>query len=396
MSSTARRRVLQILIVAVLVAAGFVGMERLKAGKKQMKKQKPLVQAPLVRTMKIHVSPQPILVQGEGTVKPFHQINLIPQVSGKAIFVSRSMVDGGEFRKGDVLLRIDPVDYQLAVTLAQAALKDAESTLRLTEEEAAAAKYEWRLLYPGKKDGAKGPSPLAAKEPQLAAARARLAAAGADLEIAKLSLDRTVIRAPFSGRFSQESVDRGQFVAAGQSLAMLYSTEAVEIVVPMPDEDLFWFHVPGFTPGKGPGSKVLVKARIAGRDMSWTGTVVRAEGRMDERTRMIDVLVHVEKAYEKKPPLAIGLFVTVEIQGSVLPNVAIIPRAALRQGNTVWVVDGDGRLRFRKVEVALLEDRAAFIKAGLEEGEDMIISSLQGVTDGMKVRTIPAQEANGL
>ncbi|MBW2284594.1 MAG: hypothetical protein JRF65_08355 [Deltaproteobacteria bacterium] len=117
---------------------------------------------------------------------------------------------------------------------------------------------------------------------------------------------------------------------------------------------------------------------------------------MDERTRMIDVLVHVEKAYEKKPPLAIGLFVTVEIEGRTLPHVAIIPRAALRQGNTVWVVDGDGRLRFRKVEVALLEDSAAFIKAGLEDGEDMVVSSFQGVTDGMKVRTVPAQEANGL
>ena len=396
MSGKTTRRILQVLVVAMLLAAGYMGMAKLKASRPQVKRQKPPVQAPLVRTTKTHVSPRSIVVRGEGTVKPFQQINLIPQVSGKVVYVSPSLVDGGEFKNEDVLLRIDPVDYQLAVTLAQAALKDAESALRIAEEEAAAARDEWRRLYSGRNEEAKGPPPLAAKEPQLAAAQARLAAAEADLKNAELSLDRTVIRAPFSGRVSQENVDRGQIVAAGQSLAMLYSTEVVEIIVPMPDEDLYWFHVPGFTPGKGPGSKAVVKAYIAGRNMSWTGTVARAEGRMDERTRMIDVLVRVEKAYEKKPPLAIGMFVTVEIQGRTLPEVAVIPRAALRQGNTLWLVDENGFLRFRKVEVALLADSAAYIKAGLKEGEDMIISPLQGVTDGMKVRTVQSREANGL
>ncbi|MBW2336256.1 MAG: efflux RND transporter periplasmic adaptor subunit [Deltaproteobacteria bacterium] len=389
-----KKRIIHLGIMLVLIGLGVVGFLALTASKPQLKRTKPPIPMPMVRVSQIKTGPQSVTVRGEGTVKPLREIQLVPQVNGKVIFASPVLVDGGEFKKDDILLRIDPLDYQLAVTLARARVTDSESRLRVAEEEAAAAKEEWRLLYQDKGVAAEDPPALVAKEPQLAAARAKLAADRADLQKARLNLERTELKAPFNGRVSDESVDIGQYVSSAKPLATLFSTEAAEIIIPLDDESLFWFHVPGFTPGNGPGSPVKVLARIAGRELTWSGEVVRAEGKLDERTRMVNVVVHVEKPYARKPPLVSGLFATVEIQGRTLENAAVIPRAALRANNTVWVVDGNGQLVFRRVDVARLGTHQAILRSGLEDGELVVTSGLKVVTDGMRVRVMPSDKEN--
>ena len=392
--SNTKKRFFHFAITAGLVSLGALGMVILIAGKPELKKRKPPSQLPIVRTIVIETGPQLLHISGEGTVRPLEEIDLAPQVDGKLVYVSPAMVNGGEFRKDDILLRIDPVDYQLAVTLANAKVKDSESILELTEEEAGAAQEEWRLLHTGSPKANRKPPPLVAKEPQLSAAQARLAADRADLRKALLNLERAELKAPFDGRVSQENVDIGQYVSPGQVLATIYSTKAAEIVLPLEDEDLFWFRAPGFTPGEGPGSSATVRARIAGQELSWRGEVVRSEGKLDERTRMINVVVRVEEPYAKKPPLAMGLFVSVDIKGRRLPDAAVIPRAALRQGNVVWVVDDSGLLRFRKVDVARFQGSKVIVRQGLKDGEEVAFSPLKAVSDGMTVRGVLQDEGD--
>jgi len=389
-----KRRLLHFAIPIVLVTLGALGMRELTASKPEIKKRKPTAAIPMVRTIKVKTGPQSVHILGEGTVTPLREINLVPQVGGKVVHVSPALVNGGEFSQGETLLRIDPVDYQLGVTLARAKAKDAESHLKLAEEEAAAAQEEWRLLHAGGPKANRNPPPLVAKEPQLTAAQAKLEAERADLRKALLSLERTELKAPFDGRVSQENVDIGQYVSPGQALATLYSTEAAEIALPLEDEHLFWFHVPGFTPGDSPGSRAVVRARIAGRERTWSGAVVRTEGKLDERTRMINVVVRVEKPYAKKPPLPVGLFVTVDLEGHTLPNAAIIPRSALHQGDVVWVVDNDGRLHFRKVDVARVQGDDVMVQDGLKDGERVVTTPLKAVTNGMAVRIGEVKETN--
>jgi len=387
--SKTKRRILHFGFMVILLGLGVAGFLALTASKPQLKRTKPPTPMPMVRVSPIKTGPQAVTVRGEGTVRPLREIQLVPQVNGKVVFASPVLVNGGEFKKGETLLRIDPLDYQLAVTLAQARIKDSESRLRVAEQEAAAAKEEWRLLYQDKGVESEDPTALAAKEPQLAAAKAKLAADRADLRKARLNLERTELKAPFNGRVSEENVDIGQYVSSAKPLATLFSTEAAEIVVPFDDEALFWFHVPGFTPGNGAGSPVKVLARIAGRELTWSGEVVRAEGKLDGRTRMVQVVVRVQKPYARKPPLAAGLFAAVEIQGRTLENAAVIPRAALRDNNTVWVVDDTGQLVFRRVDVARLGTNQAILRSGLADGEMVVTSGLKVVTDGMKVRIMP-------
>ena len=380
------KRLIHILVTVAFIGTGVVGFLLLTANKPQLKKTKPPTPVPMVSAVAVRIDNVTIPIIGEGTVRPLREFQLAPQVNGRIIFISPSLVNGGDFKKGTLMLRIDPVDYQIAVTLAEARVKDTESGLRLAEEEAAAAQEEWSLLNEDNPEPRREPPALVAKLPQLEAAKARLAADRAELNKAVLNLERTEMKAPFNGRVDEENVGIGQYVSIGQNLATLFSTDAAEIVVPFEDENLFWFDVPGFTPGNGPGSSAEIKARIAGRDLVWSGRVNRSEGKLDERTRMINVVVRVEKPYQTKPPLAVGLFVRLVIQGHRLENAAVIPRSALRDKNVVWVVDAEGELSFRQVEVARLFADKVILNAGVREGEMVVTSPLKAVTDGMRVR----------
>jgi len=387
-----RKRLFHIAVTCIFITVGAGLMVTLTASKSHLKKTKPSIPIPLARVLRVEMEPQSISIHGEGTVRPLREIHLVPQVGGKVLYISPALVDGGEFKKGDILLKIDPIDYELAVTLAQAKVKDAESKLSITQEEATVAKEEWRYHRAGNSHTQREAPPLVAKEPQLAAARAQLEADRANLQKAVLNLERTVLKAPFDGRVSDKNVDVGQYVAPGQTLATTYSTEAAEISVPLEDKTLFWFNVPGFTPDDGPGAVATVSANIAGRQLSWSGRIVRTEGTLDEKTRMIRVIVRVDAPYARKPPLVVGLFVTVEINGHVVPDAVLIPRGALHQDNIVWVVDGDGILRFRQVEVAYHQGKGAIISSGLNNGDMVVISTLRAVTDGMRVRTALVEE----
>jgi len=387
-----KTRLLHVVITIGLIALGALGMRELTASKPDIEKRRPSTPTPLVRTIEVKVGPQSVTVQGEGTVRPLQEIQLVPEVDGKVVYMSPALVDGGRFKQDDILLRIDPADYHLAVTLAQAKVKDAESKLQLAEEEAAAAAEEWRMLYGAHLEADPKPPPLVAKEPQLAAVQAKLEAERADLKKAFLNLERTELAAPFDGRVSHKGVDLGQYVSPGQSLATHLSTEAAEIVVALEDENLRWFHVPGFTGSQGPGSTAKVRAQIAGRELSWNGEVVRAQGKLDERTRMINVVVRVDEPYATTPPLAMGLFVTVYIKGRQLPEAAVIPRPALQEDDTVWVVEGQNRLRFRQVDVARVQGDQVVVQEGLRDGELVVITPLKAVTDGMAVRPAGQEE----
>ncbi len=392
MTQKTKRSVIQMAFVMVFLSLGVMGMKGLIAGKPEMKKEKAPQPTLVVRAVTVQSGPSKAVVKGEGTVRPQSEINLVPQVGGKVIQVSEAMVNGGRFRKEDVLLRIDPVDYRLAVTLAEAKVKDAESRLQIAREEAAVALEEWNDLHPPGSPQSAEPPPLVLKEPQLKAAEAKLEAEKADLKKAGLHLERTELRAPFNGIVSQEKVDVGQYVVAGQPLATLFSTDTVEVVVPFEDRDLSWFHVPGFTSGGEEGSLAKVKARLAGREWTWKGQVTRTEGEIDERTRTIPVVIRVDRPYDRKPPLGVGLFVQVEIEGIQVSGAVVIPRLALREDDRVWVVEGENVLRFRQVERGRIDGETVLITSGLDDGDRVVVSRHAAVTDGMTVRVLDTKE----
>ncbi|MFO8111544.1 MAG: efflux RND transporter periplasmic adaptor subunit [Desulfosalsimonadaceae bacterium] len=382
---TKKQAAIQAIAALIIIAGGFLGFKALQAGRQDLERRAPETVYPMVRTITASTGTIDIIIEGEGTVRPVSEIQLVPRVGGKVVRTSPALVNGGAFSKGDLLLAIEEADYKIAFTLARAGVREAESRYEIAREDAEAARAEWQRMNPGRE-----PSSLAAKEPQLAAAEAHLDAQRANLEKARLDLERTKIIAPFNGRAGSDNVSEGQFVTPGQPLGSIYDTDTVEIVVPLESSALEWFDVPGFNSAGTNGASAVVSAEVAGRKMTWQGRVVRAQGKIDPQTRMVNVVIRVDAPYAVTPPLYVGQFANVRIQGAAVSEAAVIPRAALREADTVWVVDEADRLSFRKVTLAWKDSRGMVIRQGLDNGERVVISTLASVTDGMQVRPVDA------
>jgi RND family efflux transporter MFP subunit len=248
--------------------------------------------------------------------------------------------------------------------------------------EAEVAREEWDELHPGQEPA----SGLVVREPQVRQAEAELAAAEADLQVARLNLERTRISVPFDGVVVSESVDIGQYVTPGQPVARVYGTDAVEVRLPLENRELAWFSVPEDPSQTGP--EAVVETSIAGRTHRWRGRVVRMEAEVDTSSRMVHVVVEVSEPYDRsddRPPLLPGSFVDVSISGRTVEGLIAVPRYAVHEGDQVWVVEA-GTLHIRDVDVVRSGREQAFIGAGLDDGDQVVVSSLDAVTDGMSVR----------
>ncbi|MCP5117058.1 MAG: efflux RND transporter periplasmic adaptor subunit [bacterium] len=264
------------------------------------------------------------------------------------------------------------------------------------EEEAAVSRKEWASL------GAGDPTPLVLREPQIADAKANLAASEAALSKAEYDLERTVVEAPYAGRVRQKSVDIGQFVNRGSPIARIYSVDFAEVKLPIPDHELAYIDLPLVYRGAAAGSigpGVKVRATFAGKQHEWAGRLVRTEGEIDPRSRMIQAVAQIEDPYgpgrdPQRPPLTVGMFVEAEIQGKSARGVVVVPGAAMR-GNRVMVVDAESKLRFRSVEILRSEPDRILVRSGLRAGEKVCVSVLEAAVDGMEVRALDEMETGG-
>jgi RND family efflux transporter MFP subunit len=338
---------------------------------------------------------QQLTVKTQGTVRPRTESVLVSEVSGRVLSVSPSFAAGGFFEKGEVLVDIDPRDYELALVRARGAVAQARVRLETEEAQAKVARDEWQELGTGEN------SPLATRELQVEEARASLAAAGASLEQAQRDLARARIRAPFACRLRTKMADVGQFVTPGTPVANIFAIDYVEVRLPIPDEELQYIDLPMNYRGEASrqrGPTVKLYADFAGRHHEWLGRVVRVEGEIDPVSRMVHVIAQVDDPYGRVEgrdpmPLAVGLFVEADILGRQVDDVVVLPRTALRREGNLLVVDDEGRLRFRDIVVIKAGKTEVIIGAGLQPGELVCVSTLDAVTDGMKVRTRPAGAA---
>ncbi len=344
---------------------------------------------PVVRVLEVETRDLQLTVRTHGTVAPRTESDLVPQVTGPVVWVSPAMVSGGFFESGDALLRIDPRDYEAALEQALATLARSESEHTRTQKELARQQglAERNVSSAAHLDDAVNADNVAAAG--VRGARASAARATRDLE-------RTEVLAPFRGRVREERVDVGQFVNRGASIGKLYAVDLAEVRLPVPDEELAFLDLPAFQRNgqSGPAApEVQLSAQFAGEKWTWTGQVVRTEGEIDPRSRMVQVVAQVEDPYgrtepSKRPPLAVGLFVEAEIAGKIARDVVVLPRSVVRGGNRVLVVDAQNRLHHRDVDVLRADRNQVVIRNGLRAGERVCVSPLEAFVNGMEVRIL--------
>jgi RND family efflux transporter MFP subunit len=391
----ARTRRLQRLLPVALVGVGVVGAALMVALRPTPVKQAAEILPPLVRVLTVEAKDERLSVRTQGTVAPRTESDLVAEVAGRVTWISPALVAGGFFEADEPLLRLDPRDYDVALERARAELVQRRSQARLAQRS-----FERRQkLF---NEGVASDAALDEAQSAAAVARAAVRVAEAALQKAELDRERSEIRAPYDGRVRSAAVDVGRYVTRGIPLATVYAVDYAEVRLAIPDEDLapLGLGVDFEADGLATGAPVTLTAGLGGRDFAWDARVVRTEGELDPRTRMVTVVARVEDPYGRRgasheAPLPVGLFVEARIDGRQVDGAITLPRAALRGLDQVLVVDAEDRLRFREVSVARRDRERVIVAGGLEPGERVLLSPLEAVTDGMRVRVAGTPGAGG-
>lgn len=378
--------IMKVILPFAILAIGAVGAIVLVKSRPDVERQSPPSPAPLVRAMPARPQDVQVIIDSQGTVSPRTETSLIAEVAGRVIRVAPTFESGVFFKKGDLLLQIDPTDHELAVVQAKSEVAQAELALAQQEAEAVVARDEWADL-----DGGEA-SPLASRDLHVQQARAMLEAAQARQRQAERNLDRARIRAPYVGRVRQRTADLGQYVTPGTPLGAVYATDYAEVRLPIPDSDLPFVELP--EGDDGPSPIVTLIGRYAGETRTWEARIVRVEGEIDPLTRMINVIARVEDPFGSKrhdAPLSPGLFVEAEIGGRIVDEVLVVPRSILRSGDKLIVIDAETKLRERPAQVLRVSGEKAFVRVETSADEMICLTDLEVFIDGMDVRVKEVQ-----
>ena len=380
-----KRALLPFLVIVIALVLTFV----LVKSRKTPKPHEAPHLGPLVEVGILTKANRQILVSGTGSAQSRYEVSITPQIKGRVSELSPQMVAGGTFQKGELLFAIEDVDYQLAIAHAQATLAQAELELLRNENLADLARKEWHSLN---SESDLEPNPLVVYEPQLKSARALRDAAQANVKQAELNLQRTRVFAPFDCYVRSEQLEIGQFLNAGAPVATVAGIDQIEIVVPLPLEEIVWLQVPR-KGTKQRGSLAKVELQSGGRTFHWQGEITRSLGEIDPRNRMARVVVTVNDPFTEDTEkanllndLLPGMFVNVQILGEELSDIISVPRGAMHDNDTIWVIDDENRLHIREVDILRRERDEVLIRSGLDANEKIVLTNLSGAAEGMLLR----------
>ena len=353
----------------------------------QVTKPRPVPNIEPPRPVSVEVAPairaasRPIVV-AYGEVRPGVRTQLVAQVGGRIDSIAPAFIEGGEFAPGEVLLSIENTDYLAAVDERFARLAAAKVDLEQAVADADVARKQLA--------GQKNPSPLALKQPQVARAEAAVKAAETALSLAQTNLERTQISLPFRGRVQSQSADLGQFVSPGKVLGTVFGTDVAEVRLALTDRQLASLGIPiGFSGDTDGALPVVLSGEIGGVTYRWQAALVRLDAAIDPTTRTVYGTVRVQDPYGDASiqgmPLAVGLYVDAEIEGRPIIDAIQIAAEGLRAGNEVFVLSGEGLLDIRQVEVVHRNRDTVLLGAGVEAGEQVIISAIRNPVRGMRL-----------
>lgn len=369
------------LLILAASAAAIVVIHRTEPTAQQI--QATRKSAALVETLSVKrgtYSPRLVVL---GTVEPAQDIVLGPRVSGQVVELASDFAPGETVSEGDLLLRIDPADFENALSISESELQQAEASLEIEEGRQTLAEKELALLEDTIDEMN---TALVLRKPQVASIRAQINAAKAEIERARIELERTRVTAPFDAHILTRSVNVGSQVAPGDELARLVGIEEYWIMASVPIRSLQWIRFPE---SDGQGSPVTLRdPNIWPPDTQRDARVSRMIGTLDEQTRLARVLIAVNDPLARQidaPPLILGTLLEAHIEGRPIEDVIRVPREYVREGDTVLVMR-DGQLEIRSVEIVFRDADDAYISEGLQDGDEVVTTTLATVAEGIRLR----------
>lgn len=381
---------IRLLLPLGVLVMGLVTALVVMANRSQPEAEPQQPEPPLVEVFGAQPQSVRLTVTSQGVVMPRSEIDLVTEVAGKVIHVHPAFAAGGSFHRGDVLVAVDPRDYQLAMIKAQSRLVEALRLLVQEEAQGEQALSEWQALGQGE------PTALTLRKPQLAEMRAKVAAAKADRAKAKLQRIRTVLRAPFDGRIREKHVDVGQYIAPGEKVARLYATDSLEVRLPVSMEQLAYLDMPWISEKNGSeptAPSVTLKATIGGIMTRWTGHIIRTEGALEATTGQLSLVARISQPLSDqghRQPLLPGTFVQAEIEGQEYHHVFVLPPAVVNtRTEQALLVDDANRIKIQQLDVLKSEPDRVIVRGGLQVGDHIVLSGIDVPIEGMQVKIAP-------
>ena len=377
-------------LIIILAAGAAVG---LYSSSPRTKKAVPKRPVPLVETVEIHPGKENVFIEAFGTVVPDRSITLQSEVEGRIIRQNPELIPGGLINKDEMLVQVDPADYELKVHEYRAELEEANFELDLEKGKQIIAGREWTLMEKEIETAGAGKS-LALREPHLRLAKAKVDKAKSRLATAELALKRTTVKAPFNALVLEEFIDKGQLVNKQTPLATIVGADRFRVQASVPVSVLQRISVPEGTGQRGPSAKIIFEP-VGGPPVIRSGHVLRIMGDLDPEGRMARLLIaindplNLRSAHASDRPkgkVLLGSYVKVMITAGSYNNVYTISRQALREGDLIWVKDSDDTLQIRQVDVIWRRKDDVLAKIELKPGEELILSRLQSPLPGIKVK----------
>lgn len=375
-----------------IIGLGIASFILLRALKPAPEQRDPAELIPVVQAIPLQHRDSSLLIEGNGMVMPKTAISIQSQVSGEIISMHPNLVSGGAFQEGEVIVQIDPRTFEANLEEAKATQLANQANLDFLEKQVARLRSLRESEYAGEEV-------LDDAISRLEQTRAAIVRQDAIILSRSLDLERSTIRAPFKGRIFDESIDLGDIVSPGRELARFYASDEVEIVVSLNSDDSVF--IPGlWSAEEARDRKAWITVNHGGNEYEWEGYLHRVESDIDRITRTVDVVVRIPDPFTpgiptgntslpvklESPPLLVGMYATVAIEGMQIPDHFVLPVSALRQNNTVWTV-AEGILSIKPVQPVRQEgDQVVLLAPELPEGTQIVVSDIALVSDGMRVR----------
>lgn len=385
---------LRILIPVLILTAGFFVAKKLSTAIEPPAPQHAPPQKLRTEVIELQRTDYPVLLNTQGVVRAHYETPLTPAVSGRIIAIHPSFEDGAFFSEGAVLAELDPADFQAAVEAAESRVARSEAALAQEEARAKQARLNWEELGYDEE-----PSPLVLRVPQLKEAHATVDAARAELDQARLNLERTKVKAPFDGRVRVRTVGLGQAVGNSTPLGEIYATDYAEVRLPLTPEQLAFIDLPSRPNDPEVGVTLTSTHSVTpdGTTPQWPARIVRSEGALDESSRELFAIARIDDPFgleSGKPPLRIGQPVRASVEGRNLQDVFVVPRLALRGVNRIYLVDRENPAIIRtEIEPIWTTREVLIVKDGLENGQWLSTTRLPYAPDGAPVEVVESISA---
>jgi RND family efflux transporter MFP subunit len=381
----------------------------------------------IIKAPKLDLTP---VAEGYGTIKPARVWSGVAQVSGRIVELHPRLRDGEIISENTLLLKIDPVDYELNLAQVSAELAElkveennVKATLSIEERSLKIAQRELQRITKLTKQGTASQSDLDSAERTLLNSRNSVQNVKNNLALiptkrkvleakqrqAERDLENTSVYAPFNMRVAEMGIEIDQFVSKGGQLLAGDEVDRVEVVARFPissirrlfiGRDISEFGILAGNLAETVAFEPLLRLDLGTTIAEWQAEFVRFSDQVDPDTRTIGVVVAVDKPFEKvipgeRPPLSKGMFVQVVLKGKQQADQIILPRSTIKNG-TVYLADENNRLQRQPVEILYNQGDISVIANGIEAGQSIVISDLVPAVSGMLLQTVTDQQMQSL